>query len=235
MFLASKRVCVSIQALFLFTFGQTICIMVTFNELRICEDGNNLVVDCEINGVDVYDDMYIQSIYLEHYKNASSVVMPGDKAYLLYDNEDNDTSVRSKRIVFNKASLSSTQFGITSFDGELFYAIVICDGDLPAETSYMPCGADDTRAIGAIPDWGLFYTRGIGYIASLFDPCGDPCQPTDEFEHFILLWNAFKLAIETCDWELVKDLWDKFRLAGGSSSSAQSIYSSRMSGCGCGR
>lgn len=210
--------------------------MVTFNELRICEDGNYVIVDCEIDNVDVYKDMYIQNIYLEHYKNASSVGMPSDKAILLYENKYNDATVKGKREVLWVNDPRLKDMGVSSFDGELFYAIIECGGDLGSAVAYMPCGADDTRAVGAIPDWNLFYRRGMGYIASLFDDCGNPCQPTDEFEHFILLWNALRLAIETCDWETVKDLWDKFRLAkGDKTSGGQSVFSSRMSGCGCGR
>ena len=68
--------------------------MVTFNELRICEDGNYLIVDCEIDNVDVYKDMYIQNIYLEHYKDASALGMPGENAYLLYENKCDDASVK---------------------------------------------------------------------------------------------------------------------------------------------
>lgn len=210
--------------------------MVTFNELRICEDGNYLIVDCEIDNVDVYKDMYIQNIYLEHYKDASALGMPGENAYLLYENKCDDAFVKGKRIVFPKSDLGYTKFGLSSFDGEVFYVIVECGGTPTADVAYMPCGADDTKTIGAVLDWGLFYRRGMGYIASLFDDCGNPCQPTDEFEHFILLWNALRLAIETCDWETVKDLWDKFRLAkGDKTSGGQSVFSSRMTGCGCGR
>ena len=207
--------------------------MVTFNELRICEDGNYLIVDCEIDNVDVFKNMYIQNIYLEYYKNASSVGMPSDKAHVIYENKYDDASVKSKRVVFSKAELSSTEFGISSFDGEMFYVIVECGGAPTAEISYMPCGEDDPRTIGVVIDWRLFYSRGMGYIASLFDDCGNPCQPTDEFEHFIILWNALRLAVETCDWEMVKDLWDKFRLAKGTR--GDSAFGKVFGGCGCGR
>ena len=207
--------------------------MVTFNELRICEDGSYLIVDCEIDNVDVFKNMYIQSIYLEHYKNASSVGMPGDNAYKLYENRYDDATVKSKRVTLSVNDLRFTKFGITSFSGEMFYVVVICGGEPTGEITYMPCGAEDPKTIGVVIDWNLFYSRGMGYIASLFDDCGNPCQPTDEFEHFIILWNAIRLAIETCDWELVKDLWDKFRLAKGTR--GDSVTGKVFGGCGCGR
>ena len=205
--------------------------MVTFNELRICEDGNYLIVDCMVDNTDVYKNMYIQSIYLEYYKNASSVGMPSDKAYLLYDNKYNDSSIKSKRITFPVSSLSFTKFHINSFEGGLFYVIVECGGEPTSDVVFMPCGADDTIRVGAVLDWNLFYSRGMGYISAMFDSCGNPCMPTDEFEHFIILWNALRLAIDTCDWETVKDLWDKFRLAPSATQNGSSIVTG--GGCGC--
>lgn len=210
--------------------------MVTFNELRICEDGNYLIVDCEIDNVDIYKDMYIKNIYVEYYKNASSASMPGAKAYHLYENKRNDSSIKGKRVKMSVNELGSTEFGITSFDGGLFYVIVECDGPARAlaQLGDMPCGFDQTVDIGAILDWTVFYRRGMSYIASMFDACGNPCQPTDGFEHFILLWNALKLAIDTCDWEMVKDLWDRFLFTPSTGHMAV-ITGASAGGCGCGR
>jgi len=205
--------------------------MVTFNELRICEDGNYLVVDCEVENVDLYAGMYIKSIYLEYYKNATSS-MPGSKAYKLYENTYDDTRVKGKRVLFKAAELGNTDFGITSFEGEMFYVIVQCDGSPASEIATLPCGFDDTTDIGAIIDWKTFYDKAMNYVSLMFGPCGDPCADIGAFEHFILLWNALKLAIETCDWETVKDLWDKFKFAPVPKGSSGNVVTS---GCGCGR
>lgn len=210
--------------------------MVTFNELRICEDGSKLIVDCEVEGIDIYNGIYIKNIYLDYYKNASYASMPSSKAYKIYENKYNDTTVRSKRITLSEAEVAGMGFGVSTFDGALFYVIVECDGSAKAlaELEGLPCGYDQTVDIGAILDWAMFYRKGMGYIASMFDKCGNPCAPTDAFEHFILLWNALKLAIETCDWDTVIDLWDKFLLS--PNSNGGSSYSAVVtSGCGCGR
>ena len=209
--------------------------MVTFNELRICEDGSKLIIDCEVDDNELYDGVYIHSIHLEHYKNASIAGMPGSKAVLLYENKYDDRRIRSRHIILERSDIRLVDLDITSFDGELFYVIVNCGGDLnvSALEGQIPCGADNYTDIGAILDWRLFYSRGMGYIASMFDRCGNPCQPTGPFEHYILLWNALKLAIETCDWETVKDLWGMFKMDRGTGSGAVSITGT--GGCGCGR
>lgn len=205
--------------------------MVIFNELRITEDGNCIIVDCEVENVDVYANMYIQSIYLEYYENASAASMPSSKAYRLYENLDADTTVKGKRLVFSKDLLGLTNMGITDFDGGLFYVIVNCDGELPASASSMPCGYDNTTDIGAILDWRVFYTRGMSWVASIVSGCGEPnfCENPTGFEDFVLLWNALKLALSTCNWDMVTELWKRFlRVSlGGSAANAVS------GGCGC--
>lgn len=205
--------------------------MVIFNELRITENGKCIIVDCEVENVDVYSDMYIQSIYLEYYKNATSASMPSSKAYLLYENKDGDTSVKGKRLTFQKELLPATEFGISGFEGGLFYVIVNCDGTLPASISSMPCGYDSTTDVGAILDWKTFYSRGMSYVSSITAGCSKPnfCDNPVAFEEFLLLWNALKLALSTCNWDMVSELWDRFlRVSvGGTSSTVVS------GGCGC--
>lgn len=218
------------QTLFIFTFEQTNVDMVIFNELRICEDGDYLKIDCQIDDAQVYENMYIKEIYLEYYKNASSASMPSSKAYKIYDNSNDDTTVRRRQQTVTKADLGWAEFGVSTFSDGLFYVIVKCDGVIGPEIANYPCGADSTTKIGVALDWKAVYRRGMGYIYGLLDPCGNPCPSTAEFEHFILLWNALKLAIASCDWDAVSDLWDKFLY---NASSRKGSVSVATGGCGC--
>lgn len=209
--------------------------MVIFNELRITEDGGCIVIDCEIESLDVYKDMYISDIHLEYYKNANPVSMPSDKAYLLYENVNQDTDVKQKRIVFSKAELPLTQFGITDFENGLFYAIVRCDGDLPATVANLPCTYDDTVKIGAIPDWKALYRIGMQYVSSLFGICSPKnfCDYPAGFEDFIIIWNSLRLAIDTCNWDLVNTLWDRILNQPSTTVATAVVPSSANRGCGC--
>ena len=203
--------------------------MIIFNELRITEDGGCIVVDCEIEGVDIYKDMYITSVYLEYYKNANAASMPSGKAYCLYENKTDDQSIRAVRLSFPKTKLPFTNFGVNTLDGGLFYVIVNCDGHFNGNPNDYPCRYDETTKIGAVLDWKLFYDRGMNYVVSLFSGC-DPCPDYSAFEHFAVLWNALKMALSTCDWNLVADLWDKFLLA---PEGVVAPAVSRRGGCGC--
>lgn len=204
--------------------------MVTFNELRISDDYGCLIVDCEVERVGIYKDMYVKSVYLEYYKNANAASMPSSKAVCIYENTNDDKTVKAIRLKVMQSSLGRMDFGTTSFKNGLFYVIVNCDGTMPASIVNYPCGYDEQTDIGAIIDWKSFYNIGMSYVNSLFGGC-DSCPDLTGFEHFAVLWNALKMAISTCDWNLVSELWDKFLLA--SSSPFISSGSSRSSGCGC--
>lgn len=208
--------------------------MVIFNELRITEDRSCLIVDCEIESLDVYKDMYISDIRLEYYKNATAASMPSEKAYLLYENTDADTDVKSKRVVFRESDLGLTQFGVTEFRDGLFYVIVRCEGDLPASVINLPCTYDDSTKIGVVLDWKSFYERGMQYVSAMFGACGAKsfCEYPAGFEDFVILWNSLKLAIDTCNWDLVNTLWDRI-LNQPITSGAAPVTPGVSRGCGC--
>lgn len=203
--------------------------MVNFNELRISDDRNNLIVDCEIDKASAFSNKYIKKISIEYYKNASYASMPGPKSYEIYNNELDDDSVRNIRVLFNKSKLRQTEFDIDSFDDGLFYVIVCCEGDPSAQVMSL-CGFDDNVEIGVILDWRRFYLLGMQYVAAMGNGCADKCTIPAGFEHFVLQWEALKLAIATCDWNLVRSLWEQFIHSPGSP--VVSIKPA-PSGCGC--
>ena len=206
--------------------------MVIFNELRIAENRSCLTVDCYIEELTTYANMYIESIYIDYYKNTTPASMPGAKAYCLYENTEGDTSVRAVRRSLHEYTLPLTQFGIDKFDDGIFYVIVKCNGTLPAsEIADLPCGADNTTTVGVIIDWKTVYEKGMQYVSSIYGPCASGCADLTGFEHFALLWNALRLAISVCDWQMVENLWNKILLSPSVASSGSS--SSSSSPCGC--
>lgn len=200
--------------------------MVIFNELRICDDGNKLIIDVSIDSASVYDNMYIKGISVIWYKDmsASASLSSGD---IVYQNTVPDITVRNKRLTVNANELLHVlQTNNNSFKGGLVYVLVECDGTLPASISTYPCGADEKIKIAAAPDWKTVYSMGMGYVYDLFDDCSKQCKSMGGFENFVLLWNALKLAIAACDWDTVSSIWDKLNFV----PSASGVVSS---GCGC--
>ena len=209
--------------------------MVIFNELRISEDRSCLIIDCEIENVDIYKDMYIKEIWLEYYKDASAASMPGSKAYRIYENSGDDKKVRAKRVSMYESSIQFTQFSTDMFADGLFFVIVRCEGTLPASVVNYPCGYDETTKIGVVLDWKSFYKRGMQYVSALYSSCNSRsfCEYPAGFEDFIILWNSLKLAINVCDWELVKNIWERIlnmrEHVAGSGGGSVSV----SGGCGC--
>ena len=191
--------------------------MVTFDDLRISEDKKTLSVKCHIEDYDIYDNMYIKTVYLEYYKNRGEIGVPSEKAVLLYNNSNNDSSVRSIALSVPDAIFDAQTMGVGTFDGEMFYIYVTCDGTLPASVATMSCGYDNTVDIGIVIDWLMVYQIGMVFVSRMAKNCGGNggnCDLPEDFEHFILLWNALKLAIETSDWTQAETLWAKISHSG---------------------
>lgn len=204
--------------------------MVLFNELRITEDGKCLVVDCEIEDIVLYSGMYIDSVYIEYYKNASSVSMPSDAAYCIYGDKEEDVPVKAIKLFMHDYELRDTEFKTRTFENGLFYVIVNCSGDPSPKIAEFPCDMGKTIEIGAILDWKAVYERGMHYVSMMFKRCGDQCKMPSGFEQFILLWHALRLAIATCDWDIVSQLWKDII-----DIDAYGMENAKITGCGCGK
>lgn len=205
--------------------------MVIFNELRISDDKEKLIVDCYVENLSFYSDMYISSIDLYYYKNADSTGNPVDcdKVLSVYENKNDDKTVRAVRKCIDIADADVLGLQQPNFDGGLFFVRVECDGDLAPEAYSLPCGMDDVVDIGIIVDWEKLYHGGMQYISRLTDGCADPCEGVPGLENFIILWHSFRIALSVPDYVLIGKLWSRIlRLLGGGAG-----FSVATPGCGC--
>ena len=53
--------------------------MLQWNELRITPDGRYLIIDVEVQNLNFYDNIYIESLYFVTYKNPSDCDPISDK------------------------------------------------------------------------------------------------------------------------------------------------------------
>lgn len=195
------------------------------------DDKTRLVIDCFVEGLEIYKDMYIKNIYVDYYGNREEH-LPSAKCIQVYKNEDKDgnpvTTVQAVRVTLDASNAAvGEQFGITSFERGLFYVTVECDGTLPATVSTMSCGYDNTVDYGIIVDWEMLYTLGMRYATSYNFGCRK-CKEEDNFETFVLMWNSIKMAVQSCDFSVLERFWAKFvRLFTGSDVPIVSA------GCGC--
>ena len=85
-----------------------------------------------------------------------------------------------KAMMFQRDDMSKT----------LFFVYIKCKG-VPDECT--PCRLDEMTTLGVTFDENMLYQVVMDFTKGLSDDCNIPVGFTD----FILLWNAFKAAIET--------------------------------------
>ena len=61
--------------------------MLQWNELRITEDSKHLVIDVQVQNLEYYENVHLQSLYMNVYKKSSDYVapMPDSKSILLWE------------------------------------------------------------------------------------------------------------------------------------------------------
>lgn len=171
--------------------------MIIFDQLRISDDGKRMYINAHVNKADYFNDIYIDSIVIQTADKVSET-NPGlptsDYVYikkaeenakelnLVLEASDLSRSWESdpKAIAFNRGDMSKT----------LFFVYIKCKG---APGSCTPCRLDEETTLGVVFDENVLHQKVMDYTKELVADCSVPSA----FIDFILLWNAFKSAIET--------------------------------------
>lgn len=171
--------------------------MVLFDQLRISDDGQRLYINVHVNKADYFKNMYIDSVVIMTADKVSETAPETPTSDYVYKKEIEGNTKEldlvltpldltkswetdPKAIAFNRADMSNT----------LFFVYIKCKGT-PGECS--PCRLDEETTLGVVFDENVLYQRVMDYTKELVADCSVPTEFTD----FILLWNAFKAAIET--------------------------------------
>lgn len=171
--------------------------MIIFDQLRISDDGKRMYINAHVNKADYFNDIYIDSIVIQTADKVSETE-PGlptsDYVYikkveenakelnLVLEASDLSRSWESdpKAIAFNRGDMSKT----------LFFVYIKCKG---TPGSCTPCRLDEETTLGVVFDENVLHQKVMDYTKELVADCSVPSA----FIDFILLWNAFKSAIET--------------------------------------
>lgn len=171
--------------------------MVIFNQLRISDDGKSLYVNAHVNKASYFDNVYIKSITImiaEKVSETDPEVPTKDYIYQ-YEVEEKQKELNMvftstdflkywetdpNAMKFNQSDMSKTLF---------FVYIQVTDG----ADSTTPCSLDTEYTLGVTFDENILYQRIMDYTKELANRCAVPLGYVD----FILLWYAFKAAVET--------------------------------------
>lgn len=171
--------------------------MILFDQLRISDDGQRLYINAHVNKADYFKNRYIDSVVIMTADKVSETAPGTPTSDYIYKKEiegnvkeldlvltpldfTKSWETDPKAIAFNRADMSNT----------LFFVYIKCKGT-PGECT--PCRLDEETTLGVVFDENVLYQRVMNYTKELVADCSIPTEFTD----FILLWNAFKAAIET--------------------------------------
>lgn len=171
--------------------------MIIWNQLRISDDGKRMYINAHVNGASYFDKISIDSI----------VIMTGDRVsetdpgtptsdYIYIKKFDDNT--KEINLVLTPSDLSRSwetdanaiAFNRTDMSKTLFFVYIRCKG---TPDSCTPCTLDEQTTLGVVFDENILHQKVMDYTKELVADCSVPTAFTD----FILLWYAFKSAIET--------------------------------------
>lgn len=171
--------------------------MIIFDQLRISDDGRRMYINAHVNKADYFNNIYIDSIVIQTADKVSETDSGLPTSNYIYTKklEDNTKEINlvleasdfskswesdPKNIAFDRRDMSNT----------LFFVYIKCKGTPDSST---PCRLDEETTLGVVFDENMLHQKVMDYTKELVADCSVPSS----FLDFILLWNAFKSAIET--------------------------------------
>lgn len=186
--------------------------MVRYNEIRVSQDGGNLLLDVVVSPYRYYDRMHISAIYAET-EGTFVAGSPSSSAVCLYE-DDGSKALRHVRLTPTPSDL-----GLGSFAGHVIYVYAACGG-FPSPD--VPCMMDAEWTLGVTLDWRPVYREGMAHITEVV---GKSCGLPRAFIDYALRLEALRVALECGQYSTANELIKIFGT--GESASAKS-------GCGCG-
>lgn len=202
--------------------------MILFDQLRLSDDGKKIYINLHVNQADYFKNIYLDKLVIMSGDKVSETdpSLPTENYLYTYTFEENQKEAAlvltaNDFIKTWETEVQKMVFTDEDMQNTLFFVYVQCKGTVGACT---PCRLDELTTVGVTFDEKQLYQRIMGYTKSLADTCSIPVGFTD----FILLWNAFKAAIETDHYISAIGYWN---MLFGINNSGQVSY--QYKGCGC--
>ena len=199
---------------------------VIFDQLRISDDGKRLYINAHVNQAAYFDNVYLDSITIltaDKVSETNPSVPTSDYIYTkTFEGETKRVDLVLTATDFTKIWEQDAQamvFPQSDMSKTLFFVYIKIKG---TPDSCVPCGLDEEITLGVTFDENMFYQRVMGYTRELVNDCEIPI----DFADYILLWNAFKAAVETEHYIPAIQYWN---LLFGTFDS----FSTKSKPCGC--
>ena len=164
--------------------------MLNWNELRITPDGKFLIIDVEVQNLDYFKDVYLESLQMNVYPKADDFIeaMPDSKSISLWEGDD----VPRKRV--------RKYIDIDGISDNLIFVYAIAGGEPTEDT---PCGVKEQLLVGIVYNKALLYNSSIKTINTIKD-----CTPDKELIDQILKIKMFDLSIAIGDYKTAIKCWN---------------------------
>ena len=184
--------------------------MIQFNELRITQDGKNLIIDAQVQDISYYTDVYIDSIIIDSQNTfVSSGASSSPLFKYTYDATTASTlgyvtltsggKLKGIRMTIPYNSLGET----SNLDKDLLFVYVTIIGTPSSDTPY---NMDLTYELGIVYNTYPFYLRGMNFIKELNSSCELPKQLID----YMLRQKVLETCIQVGDYTKAVEYWKKF-------------------------
>lgn len=170
---------------------------IIFDQLRISDDGKRMYINLHVNKASYFDNIYLDSITITTSDRLSETNPDEPTDDYIYElnfagsQKEANLVLTADDFIRNwETDPKAMRFNLSDMSKTLFFVFVKIKG-VPDPCT--PCRLDDEITLGVTFDEKLLHQRVMGYTKDLLQDCTVPVA----FADFILLWNAFKSAIET--------------------------------------
>ena len=173
--------------------------MLQWNELRITEDSKHLVIDVQVQNLDYYKNVHLQSLYMNVYNKSSDYVapMPDSKSILLWQYEPPQEVTEEGE---HKPKHIRKFIDIDGLSENLFFVYAIADGEATDDT---PCGCKNHVLMGVVYNNQALYRNSINTISTT-----STCAPNQELIDYILNVKLFEFSLKAGDYRAAIDFWN---------------------------
>lgn len=195
--------------------------MISFNELRITQDGKYLIIDVSVDESSYFDTVSLDSIVIDtqdtYVANGPSstpiyTYKVGEDYSPVYSSPDNSqvlTSDLEPVLVENelgsrmvRLSLDATDLGV-QLNNTMFFVYVISTGTPSPDA---PISTTNPMIMGTVVNLYQFYQKSMYYLKKV----SNDCEVSKCFIDFILRCKALELCIKTGNYTEAIKYWKKF-------------------------
>ena len=151
--------------------------MVIIEQCRIDSEGTQLIIEAEVENLEWYKDVFIDSVFIE--TEATNSNTPASSPII--------EGIHKKKI---KYCINAKDIGKGTFNDSIFYVYIRVTG---VPSIDCPCGMDREYTLGIAVNMRPIYNQAMQFIRELDNTCDIPRG----FIDMILRLKAFELSLKT--------------------------------------